>query len=53
MSARAASRTSVLLMRYLKSPDLGAACMDDRRADANFRRRKTALMVSTTAIELK
>jgi hypothetical protein len=53
IAARVVSLISVLLIRYLKSPDGEAASIESRLADANFRSRKNALIHSTTAMELK
>jgi hypothetical protein len=53
MSANVASLISVLLIRYLKSPEDEEASIDVLRANANFLKRKKALMHSISAIELK
>ena len=53
IAASVVSLISVLLIKYWKSPDVEAASIETRLADANFRSRKNALIHSTTAIELK
>jgi len=53
IAANTVSLTSVLRMRYLKTPDVEAAATEPRLADANIRSKKKALVHSTRAIEVK